>query len=112
MENKEKLLCGERLRNLRLRRGLTQEETADRLNISLRYYQMLERGEKLGSVDILLATSEIMDCSLDYLLRGKLPERPADPLTARLNQLSSRQRGYAEKLLELWMESLEAGDLP
>lgn len=107
MESKEKLLCGERLRSLRMRKRMTQEETADRLNISLRYYQMLERGEKLGSVDILLEISEIMDCSLDYLLRGKLPRLTASPLSARLNQLSTRQRSYAEKLLEVWLESLE-----
>ncbi len=105
MKKEEKLLCGERLRGLRARCGLTQEEAADKLNISLRYYQMLERGEKLGSVDILLAVSEMMNCSLDYLLKGAITGN--SPLTARLNRLSARQRGYAERLLELWLESQE-----
>lgn len=108
MEKKEKLLCGERLRALRAQKGLTQEETAERLNISLRYYQMLERGEKLGSVDVLIALCDLLDCSLDYLLRGRLGEGD-DPIAARLNSLSSQRRAYAAQMLELMMESWEKG---
>lgn len=107
MNEKEKLLFGERLRSLRAERGLTQEETSETLNISLRYYQMLERGEKTGSVDILIAISRTLGCSLDYLLTGKLGETAADPIAAKLNALSPRQRRYAGKMLELWIESLE-----
>lgn len=107
MNEKEKLLFGERLRGLRAEKGLTQEETSEMLNISLRYYQMLERGEKTGSVDILIAISRILGCSLDYLLTGKLGEAAAGPIAAKLNALSPRQRQYAGKMLELWIESLE-----
>lgn len=107
MNEKEKLLFGERLRGLRAENGLTQEETAETLNISLRYYQMLERGEKTGSVDILVAISRTLGCSLDYLLTGKLGKAADDPIAARLNALSPRQRQYAAKMLELWIESLK-----
>lgn len=109
MDQKEKLLCGERLRSLRISKDMTQEETAERLGISLRYYQMLERGEKVGSVDMLIAVSDIMGCSLDYLLRGRV-EETAGPLAERLNGLTSRQRAYAVKLLELWLESQETAE--
>ncbi len=107
MDKKEKLLCGERLRALRIEKGLTQEETSEQLNISLRYYQMLERGEKLGSVDVLIAIGNIMGCSLDYLLTGKLGKAEDDPIVVKLNTLEPRQRRYAERMLELWVESLE-----
>ncbi len=106
MDKKEKLLCGERLRALRMKKGMTQEETAEKLNLSLRYYQMLERGDKQCSVDALIAVSEIMDCSLDYLLKGRLGWS-GDPLTEKLNSLNPRQREYARKLLEMWLESQE-----
>lgn len=107
MEKKEKLLCGGRLWGLRLQKGLTQEETAERLNISLRYYQMLERGEKTGSLDVLIAVCDIMGCSLDYLLRGRLGVAENDPLAEKLNGLTDRQRLYAARMLDLWIESLE-----
>lgn len=109
MTKEEKLLFGERLRKRRIEKQMTQEQTADRLNISLRYYQMLERGDNIGSVELLLSACELLDCSMDYLLRGRLPEAQS-PLAARYNKLSATQRAYAEKLLLLWLESIDAGN--
>ncbi len=106
MDKKEKLLCGERLRALRAEIGLTQEETSERLGISLRYYQMLERGEKVGSIDVLIKACGLLGCSLDYLLRGRVGEATANPLDAKLNALTDQQRFYAAKMLDLWVESL------
>ncbi len=109
MDKKDKLLCGERLRALRAQKGLTQEEVAERLNISLRYYQMLERGEKIGSVDVLISISGLLDCSLDYLLKGRVGEA-ANPLAAKLDSLPARQRLYAARLLALFAEAVEPED--
>ncbi len=39
-------LIADRLRALRLRHGLTQEEAADLMDLSLRFYQVLESGRK------------------------------------------------------------------
>lgn len=105
MTKEEKLLFGERLRKQRTDRRMTQEETAERLGISLRYYQMLERGENVGSVELLLSLCDLLDCSLDYLLRGRLQD-DAGPFTVRFNRLTATQRAYGEKLLSLWLESL------
>ena len=61
----------------------------------------------MGSIDLVIAISEIMNCSLDYLLRGRLKESPANAFAVKFNRLSPQQRGYAGRLLDLWMESLE-----
>ncbi len=39
----------------RSKAGLTQQETAKRLNISRQYYTMIEKGERQKSIDIQLA---------------------------------------------------------
>lgn len=39
------------LKELRLEKGLTQMEVATRVQISLRFYQMIEQGVKTPSVD-------------------------------------------------------------
>ncbi len=39
-------LLADRLRQLRVRHGLTQEETAELVGVSLRFYQVLESGRK------------------------------------------------------------------
>lgn len=42
----------EKLRKARKDAGMTQQQMADRLGISLRYYKKIEHGEMLGSIDI------------------------------------------------------------
>lgn len=42
----------ENLRNARKEKGLTQQAVADRLGISLRYYRMIENGDRTGDFEI------------------------------------------------------------
>lgn len=51
-----KTALGEQVRAIRLARGLTQEQIAEQLGVTARYYAGLERGERnltLDSVDVL-----------------------------------------------------------
>lgn len=40
------------LRKARKEKGLTQQETADRLGIGLRYYKQIEAGQRIGKIEI------------------------------------------------------------
>lgn len=40
------------LKKARMDAGFTQQEMADRLGITLRYYQKIERGERTGDFEI------------------------------------------------------------
>lgn len=40
------------LQRARKAKGITQQQTADKLNISLRYYQQIEQGTRTGFFDI------------------------------------------------------------
>lgn len=42
----------ENLKKARQEAGMTQQQMADRLNISLRYYKSLESGERIGAIEI------------------------------------------------------------
>lgn len=42
----------ENLQNARKEKGLTQQQVADKLGISLRYYQNIEAGDRTGDYDI------------------------------------------------------------
>ena len=46
MTQEELILFGERLRNRRDTLGFTQEYVAEKADITPRFYQMIERGEK------------------------------------------------------------------
>lgn len=69
---------GERIRQLRLKSGLTQEKVATALNIDRSYYNRLEAGKKGCSIDLFIQLSELFQISLDYLITGRYLLRGAD----------------------------------
>lgn len=105
MTHEELLLFGERLRDRRNALGLTQEFIADKAGISLRFYQMLERGEKSVSLDTLIRLSRALTISTDYLLFGDFSHNLESPLVEVLNDLPEPQRENALKILQLYAKS-------
>ena len=78
---------GERIRQLRIKKGLTQEKTANALNIDQSYYGRIETGKKGCSVDLFIQLAELFDVSLDYLILGRYCD--ALPKAADTAQLKS-----------------------
>ena len=62
---------GERIKALRKAYGYTQEELADKLNISAGHIGKIETGSKGVSIDLMIELAEIFQVSLDYLILGK-----------------------------------------
>lgn len=56
-----------RLREMRMKRGLTQQRIADLSGIALRTYQKYEQGTRCPAFDLLIVLADILDVSLDYL---------------------------------------------
>lgn len=59
---------GSRIRSLRKKRGLTQEQLAEKMNVSTPYIAKIETGKQTGPVEL---AAEFFEVSLDYLLVGK-----------------------------------------
>ena len=70
MEFNQKLF-GQQIQEARMTRGITQEEFAEKIDVSPSYYQKLERGVRTCSLDILVSIAEHLNVSTDYLLTGK-----------------------------------------
>lgn len=78
---------GARIRQLRVKLGLTQEKTANALNIDQSFYGRIESGKKGCSVDLFIQLSALFDVSLDYLILGRyIGDLPKE---ADLSQLKS-----------------------
>ena len=105
MTHDELLLLGERLRNRRTVLGLTQEAVATQVDISLRFYQMIERGERNVSLDTLVGLSRVLNISIDFLLFGNAAHNLDNPISAVLDGLSSRQKADALKILQLYADA-------
>ena len=105
MTHEELLLFGERLHSRRNALGLTQEYISGQADISLRFYQMIERGEKSVSLDTLIRLSKTLTISIDYLLFGDVSYSLDNPLTEALNGLSPQHREDALKILQLYSKA-------
>lgn len=62
---------GERIRQLRIQQGFTQENIAQMLNIDRSFYSRIEAGKNGCAVDLLIQLSGLFEVSLDYLILGK-----------------------------------------
>ncbi|MCI6755941.1 helix-turn-helix domain-containing protein [Oribacterium sp. HCP28S3_H8] len=62
---------GQRVRVLRMRRGITLESLAEQLHCSRSHISQAERGVRSYSIDLLIDIAAFFDVSLDYLILGK-----------------------------------------
>lgn len=105
MTHDELLLFGEKLRKRRNTLNYTQEYVSENAGISLRFYQMLERGEKSVSLDTLIRLSKVLTISIDYLILGDLPYTCENPMVDVFNGLTVQQREDALKILQLYAKA-------
>ena len=61
-------MFNKRLREVRVKRGLTQQNMSDKIGVALRSYQCYETGSRTPSFDLLIAIADTLEISTDYLL--------------------------------------------
>jgi transcriptional regulator with XRE-family HTH domain len=67
---------GDRIREIRERLGLTQEELAGRSGVSKGFLSDVENDKSSPGSDYLLRIANALGASVDYLLKGEEAERP------------------------------------
>ncbi|MDE6918048.1 MAG: helix-turn-helix domain-containing protein [Lachnospiraceae bacterium] len=81
----DRKLLGKRIREERVRIGLTQEQIAESINVSTTYIGFIERGERSVTLEKLILLAECFHVPIDSLLH----EIPDDGPQAKENQLQS-----------------------
>ena len=59
---------GRRIKIKRHEKMMSQQQVADKINISLSHYGNIERGNRIPSVDTLVAIANVLGVGMDYLL--------------------------------------------
>jgi transcriptional regulator with XRE-family HTH domain len=67
--NTAEAIFGERIRELRIERGISQEKLAELAGLHRNYIGHLERGEKTASLDVIVRLSASFDTSVTDLLK-------------------------------------------
>ena len=92
-------LLGNRIRQERLKLNLTQEQLAEKVDLSTSYIGQIERGERNISLDTLVVLCKSIGVTIDYLLQDSI-NIEEDIVYNQLYQLISN-RSINEKVMAL-----------
>ena len=100
--------CGKRIQQFRKERGLTQEQLAEKLNVSQNTIAKIESGLRRPSIDFLLEISEFFNVSTNYLVFGVHVEDVEDEKSKKdIDETIKKIDQTIEKLLEKKEELLK-----
>lgn len=98
------LIYTENIKTLRNKKGLSQAELADKINISEKYLSVLENGKKWGSFETLVAIANALDVEPYELLLPKSQSATYD--TKRTRLLMKKLRANFTELVDTLEEYL------
>ena len=103
-------IIGARLYRFRKQTGLTQEETAEKADLSCRAYADIERGTTAARLDTLIRICRAIGITPNDLLTepdgAKMPPTQ-DVVAERLATCTQKQRDTALLLLDVYLDSLK-----
>lgn len=74
------------LRAVRKSKGLTMKELGERVGVSESAISQYETGKREADLGTLLKIGEVLDCSIDYLLRGEENKKSPPPIGDGLDE--------------------------
>lgn len=92
---------GKRIKNKRLELNLTQSDVKQKTGISTGNLSDIERGRSAPSASALCELSDVLECSVDYILFGKTRNTDKAKLSDIREQLTPVQELVLSSLLEL-----------
>ena len=67
---------GDKIRQLRKKRGWSQDELATKINANGRHLSRYENNKNLPTTEVLIKLSNIFNVSIDYLIFNNFPKTP------------------------------------
>ena len=100
---------GKNIRKYRNEKNMRQEDLAEKTGLSTNYIGMIERGEKLPSLDTFIEIANALDVSSDMLL-CEVISRSAGlnslPFAKKIDAMSKENRTIVYNVLRALIESL------
>ncbi len=66
----DRMAYGARIKQLRISKGLTQEQLAEKMHVTGTYIVKIENSQRTGSIELAVELAECFGISLDHLLLG------------------------------------------
>lgn len=97
-------VIGTRIKAKRKAIKLTQEEIAEKLDVTVGYISQVERGVTKINLDLLCRIGNILDCDIAYFVSGASAEQSsylAEEFANKFSQLTKDQKQLIISLIEL-----------
>ena len=91
---------GNRISARRKELKLTQEQLAEKMNLSLQSISCIELGKKAIRPENLVKLCEVLDATADYILTGCRTERQLKGLVEKIATLNEEDYAIVEKLID------------
>ena len=101
---------GKRIKYKRQTKNMNQEEIARQVQISPSYYGNIERGNRVPSVDTLVAIANVLEVGTDFLLADSLTIANRQRTEQETRALTRFLRDRVEELI--YDDALMADDAP
>lgn len=104
--NSESILIemGARIHSKRKQLGITQEQLAEKMEVSIQMISNLELGKKAIRPENLLKLCDTLNVSADYILRGKRSDSEGNEFLNKYMALSIEKQHVLDMLIESWLD--------
>ena len=92
---------GKKIKNLRIEKGLTQENLADYVGCNTSHISNIENSYTKLSLNVLLAIANALNVSIDYLLADQLNSTSTIISQEIINKLSKCNDSDKEKIIQI-----------
>lgn len=94
-------VLGKRIREERIRVGLTQEQIAEYINVSTTYIGFIERGERSVTLEKLILLAECFHVTIDSLIHDNMPTESDSDTTKLLHLWNQADVSEKEMILSI-----------
>ena len=101
----DQIRIGEFLKELRKEKGITQEEFAEKLNVSGRSISRWETGSSMPDISLLVQISEFFDVSIPEIING---ERKSESMNEEVKAVADKLSDYANAEKETILKNIRA----
>ena len=84
---------GSFLKELRKEKGITQEQVAEKLNVSARTVSRWETGRNMPDISLLVEIAELFDVTIPEIING---ERKDETMNEEVKEVARKMADYAE----------------
>ncbi len=101
---------GHRIMLRRKQLGYTQEQAAEKSDLSHQFFSTVETGRKNIRAESIIKVARALEVSTDYLLTGAVNQVDVNNITKSLSQLSGTELYCLEEIIKNYLVALGYGD--